>query len=157
VTVEVLPGRGVALPWPGRRLTFGMTRDEVGRAFAGRADLAATFVCGSTWAAEARLGDLVVVVFAEQSDSLAGLSVRFGHRHSGPGPNPGPGPVHVPVGLDDIDLLGWPVAEVMDALCQAGRDVRSFDGYAWIDGRTLRLNWRQPACADEVHLYPAQS
>jgi hypothetical protein len=69
--------------------------------------------------------DLQVVLFAGETDALTGVSAR--HR-------PGIGTTHVPVGLDDIDLFGWPVDEVIEALRCSGREVRVSHRNAWVDG-----------------------
>lgn len=130
VTITLLPGRGVGLPWAGRSLRFGMTLGEVRGGVGPHAELRDTFVCGAVWAKEFALDGVRVGLFAGRTDALAGVSASR---------TPGGG-THVPVGLDDIDLFGWPVAEIVDALRDAGRDVRVTRTQAWIGG-DLHLEW----------------
>jgi hypothetical protein len=130
VTLTLLPGRGVELPWAGRSLRFGMTLDEVRGGVEPHAELRDTFVCGATWAKEFALDGVRVGLFAGGTDALAGVSASR---------TPGRG-TYLPVGLDDVDLFGWPVAEILDALRDAGRDVRAARTHAWLGG-DLRLEW----------------
>lgn len=121
----LLPGRGAQLPWASPPLRFGMTLDDVRGIVEPHADLRDTFVCGAAWATSLTVADLQVVLFAGETDALAGVSAS--HR-------PDVETTHVPVGLDDIDLFGWPVDEVIDALRGAGRAVRVTRHNAWVDG-----------------------
>jgi hypothetical protein len=134
MTIELLPGRGAQLPWASPPLRFGMTLSDVRGIVQPYADLRDTFVCGATWATSLALADLQVVLFGGETDALTGVSAS--HR-------PGTGTTHVPVGLDDIDLFGWPVHEVIDALRGDGREVRVIRHNAWVDG-SLHLTSATP-------------
>lgn len=126
MTVELLPGRGARLPWAGPPLRFGMTLQEVCGLVQPYADLRDTFVCGASWARSLALADLEVGLFAGETDALSGVSAS--HR-------PDIAATHVPVGLDDVDLFGWPVDEVVEALRGVGREVRVVRHNAWVDDR----------------------
>jgi hypothetical protein len=143
VTLTLLPGRGADLPWAGRSLRFGMTLDEVRDRVEPYAELHDTFVCGAGWAKEFALDGIRVCLFADETDALAGVSAsRTPDREAS----------HTPVGLDDIDLFGWPVDEIVDALRDTGRNVRATRTGAWVDG-DLHLDWaRPPAPAFVGHL-----
>ena len=136
MTVRLLPGHGVELPWAVDPLRFGMTLDEVQSIVKPYADLHDTFVCNSAWAKRFTCDDLELVVFAGEIDALLGVSAGRGLDRDS---------VRTPVGLDDIDLFGWPVDEVIDALRHVGRDVRVNKHNARVD-RDLHLTWvAQPA------------
>jgi hypothetical protein len=134
MTIRLLPGDGVELPWAEQPLRFGMTLDEVQSIVKPYADLHDTFVCNSAWAKKFTCDDLELLVFAGESDALLGVSATRSRDRDA---------VHVPVGLDDIDLFGWPVDEVVDALENAGRDVRRNEQGASVD-RVLDLSWATP-------------
>jgi hypothetical protein len=143
MTVTLLPGRGVELP-AGRPLLFGMTLAEVRGNVEPSADLRDTFVCGAAWAKEVALDGVRVCLFAGETDALTGVSVSRTPDHQ---------TSRVPVGLDDIDLFGWPVDEVIDALRDTGRAVRATRTRAWVD-RDLHLEWTPPpAFIDNLCLY----
>ena len=134
MTIRLLPGLGVELPWGEQPLRFGMTLDEVTGIVAPHADLHDTLVFHSAWAKRFSCDDLELGVFAGEHDALLGVSAfRSRDREA----------AHMPVGLDDIDLFGWPVDEVIDALRDAGRDVRVNNHGAQVD-RDLRLTWLAP-------------
>lgn len=128
--MTLLPGHGVDLPWAGRSLRFGMTLDEVRGSVEPHADLRDTFVCGAGWARGLALEGIRVCVFADETGALAGVSASRTPDHG----------THIPVVLDDFDLFGWPVDEVLDALRDAGRHVRATRTTAWVDGY-LHLDW----------------
>jgi hypothetical protein len=134
MTITLLPGRGAELPWAGRPLRFGMTSGEARSVVEPHASLHATFVCGAAWAAGFALDGIRVSLFAGETDALAGVSV---HR------TPDHAVSRVAVGLDDIDLFGWPVDEVVEALRETGRAVRATRTIAWV-GADLRLAWTRP-------------
>jgi hypothetical protein len=140
MVLTLVPGRGAGLPWAGRSLRFGMTLDEVRGGVEPFADLHDTFVCGAAWAKAFALDGTRVGLFADESGGLTGVSASRTPDRS-----------HVPVGLDDIDLFGWPVDEVIDALRDTGRDVRATRTSAWVDG-DLRLDWARPHPAFVGHL-----
>jgi hypothetical protein len=144
MVLTLLPGHGVALPWAGRSLRFGMTLAEVRGSVEPYADLGDTFVCGAGWARKFALDGVRVCVFADRPDGLAGVSASR---------TPDGAATAVPVGLDDIDLFGWPAAEVIDALRDTGRDVRATRTSAWVDG-DLHLEWpAPPAFINHLCLY----
>jgi hypothetical protein len=145
VTITLLPGRGVELPWAGRSLRFGLPLHEARRSVEPHAQLCDTFVCGAAWAKEFALDGIRVCLFADEAGALSGVSASRTPDH---------GSSRVPVGLDDIDLFGWPVAEVVDALRDTGRDVRATRTGAWVGG-DLHLQWTRPAPAfvDDLCLY----
>jgi hypothetical protein len=146
VTLTLLPGRGATLPWAGRSLLFGMTLDGVRGSVEPHAELGDTFVCGAAWAKELALDGIRVCLFAGETGALAGVSATRTRGHDAS---------RTPVGLDDIDLFGWPVDEVLDALRDTGRDVRATRTGAWI-GADLRLGWARPAAfVDDLCLYAA--
>jgi hypothetical protein len=132
--MTLLPGHGVDLPWAGRSLRFGMTLDAVRGGVEPHADLRDAFVCGSGWAKEFAAGGLRVCVFADEAGALSGVSASRAPDDA----------AHMPVGLDDIDLFGWPVDEVLDALRDTGRRVRATRTNAWVDG-DLHLDWARHA------------
>jgi len=134
MTIRLLPGLGAELPWAEQSLRFGMTLDELASIVTPHADLHDTLVFHSAWAKRLTCDDLELGLFAGERDALLGLSVRR---------SPDRDAVHVPVGLDDIDLFGWPVDEVIDALRDAGRDVRVKNHGARVD-RDLHLTWLAP-------------
>jgi hypothetical protein len=143
MTIALLPGRGVDLPWPGRSLRFGMTLDEARGAVEPYADLRDTFVCGAAWAEEFAVDGVRVGLFADETGALVGVSAS---RTSGRAAS------RVPVGLDDIDLFGWPADVVVEALRDTGRVVRATRTSAWVGG-DLRLEWgRLPSAAFVNHL-----
>jgi hypothetical protein len=97
VTIRLLPGHGAELPWAEQPLRFGMTLDEVHSIVMPYADLHDTFVCNTTWAKRFTCDDLELLLFAGELDALIGVSARHSRDRD---------TVHVPVGLDDIDLFG---------------------------------------------------
>jgi hypothetical protein len=131
MAIKLLPGAGVTLPWADQQLQFGMTAEQVHRLVGARSDLHDAFVCGARWAKEFTTHGLRLALFAGDADALVGVSVRRQRSQ---------GSVHVPVDLDGIDLIDWPVDEVIDALRQSGRRVRRSDRHAWVDGQ-LHLGW----------------
>jgi hypothetical protein len=133
---------GVELPWAGRSLWFGMTLDEVRGSVEPYATAYDTFVCKTAWAKEFALDGIRVGVFAGDVDALAGVSASRARDHTD---------ARVAVVLDDIDLFGWPVDEVFEALRDLGRNVRATRTNAWIGG-DLRLDWAGPF-VDHLCLY----
>ena len=134
MTIRLLPGLGAELPWGKQPLRFGMALDEVAGIVTPHADLRDTLVFHSAWAKRLTCDDLEIGLFAGESDALLGVSARRGRD---------PDVAHMAVGLDDIDLFGWPVDEVIDALRDAGRDVRVTKHGAQVD-RDLNLTWLAP-------------
>jgi hypothetical protein len=144
MTIKLQPGHGAELPWAEQPLRFGMTLDEVGSIVKPYTDLHDTFVCNTAWAKRFTCDDLEIVLFAGEDDALLGVSASHSHDSRR----------HVPVGLDDIDLFGWPVDEVIDALRHAGRDVQMTDHTAWVD-QDLHLMWpTSPTPVDSTQRKP---
>jgi hypothetical protein len=141
MTMTLLPGRGVELPWAGRSLRFGMTLDEVRASVEPYATLSDTFVCGTAWAKGFALDGIRVCLFADETGVLTGVSATRGD-----------GTAPTPIGLDDIDLFGWPVDEILDVLRDLGRHVRTARTGAWIDN-DLRLSWAQDSFVVDLCLY----
>ncbi|MFI9329465.1 hypothetical protein ACIGZJ_18195 [Kitasatospora sp. NPDC052868] len=121
---ELLAGTGVALPGTGGLLRFGMDEHAAGRALAALADARPAPVPVSpaapdaAWGYSARWGDLTVAVRAGGPGRAAGAprepllhTVVLRRARSA-----SDGPGGTPVVLDDIDLFGYPAAEVLHAL-----------------------------------------
>ncbi|MGW6575596.1 hypothetical protein ACWGAN_26010 [Streptomyces sp. NPDC054945] len=116
---EVLPGTGLALPRGAGVLRFGGSEREARWAVATVADVRGTWVCGTGWAFTARYEGLDLLAYGDCPDRLG----RAGHdrhglaavhlRRYGAEPT---GPAAVPVVLRDVDLFGYPAAEVLEAL-----------------------------------------
>ncbi len=116
---DVLPCTGLALPHRAGVLRFGMSEREARWAVATLADVRETWVCGTGWAFTARYEGLELLAYGDCPDRLG----RTDHdRHGlvavhlgrcGPGPT---GPSAVAVVLQDVDLFGYPAAEVLEAL-----------------------------------------
>ncbi|PWK70108.1 hypothetical protein BCL76_10558 [Streptomyces sp. CG 926] len=116
---EVLPGTGLALPRGAGVLRFGGSEREARWAVATVADVRGTWVCGTGWAFTARYEGLDLLAYGDCPDRLG----RAGHdrhglaavhlRRYGSEPT---GPAAVPVVLRDVDLFGYPAAEVLEAL-----------------------------------------
>jgi hypothetical protein len=134
MTIRLLPGLGAELPWADQPLRFGMTLDEVAGIVTPHADLHDTLVFHSAWAKRHTCDDLDLGLFAGEDNALLGVSARRRRDRD---------VAHMPVGLDDIDLFGWPVDEVIDALRDVGRDVRVKNHGARVD-RDLHLTWLAP-------------
>jgi len=134
VTITLLPGLGAELPWAEQPLRFGMTLDEVESIVKPYGDLRDKLVFHSAWAKRLTCDDVELGLFAGEDDALLGVSAYRSRERAA---------AHMPVGLDDIDLFGWPVDEVIDALRDAGRDVRVTKHDAQVD-RGLRLTWLAP-------------
>ncbi|WP_030768101.1 MULTISPECIES: hypothetical protein [unclassified Streptomyces] len=118
---EVLPGTGLALPRGAGVLRFGGSEREARWAVATLADVRGTWVCGTGWAFTARYEGLDLLAYGDCPDRLG----RAGHDRPGLaavhlcryGSEP-TGPAAVPVVLRDVDLFGYPAAEVLEALGQ---------------------------------------
>jgi hypothetical protein len=117
----LLPGVGVELPHRAGTLRFGMSEQQAQWLISTLADVREEWVCiraraaGVAWAFFAEYGDLTISVRGGglPDDPVLGLDeVHFAWRG-----NPLPtAPAEVPVVYQDIDLFGYPIAEVEEAL-----------------------------------------
>jgi len=116
---ELLPGTGLALPRDAGVLRFGVSEREAQWAVATVADVRETWVCQAGWAFTARCDGVDLVVHGDYTDRLgrpehdrrgcAGVELR----RCEPRPSE---PSAVAVVLNDVDLFGYPAAEVAAAL-----------------------------------------
>ncbi|WP_371681470.1 hypothetical protein [Streptomyces sp. NBC_01276] len=116
---DLLPGTGLVLPHHAGVLRFGMSEQESHWAVSTLADVRETWICQTGWAFTARYEDLELLAYGDTSDRLSpsvfdqhGLAAVHLHRYEA---RP-TGPSAVPVVLRDIDLFGYPAAEVLAAL-----------------------------------------
>ncbi|MGK5728124.1 hypothetical protein [Streptomyces sp. URMC 124] len=116
---ELLPGIGLALPHSAGVLRFGMSERETQWAVATLADVRETWVCQTGWAFTACYDGLELLAYGDCTDRQGRIGLdRDGFagvhlRRCGSTPT---GPSAVPVVLRDIDLFGYPAAEVLAAL-----------------------------------------
>jgi hypothetical protein len=145
MTIDLMLGSGIRMS--SCRLTFGMSFDEFRAALIGVAEPRDAFVCRSGWAERFSVGGLDVLAAADESGALQVISVSR--------PLPAP-PGADPVSLDDVDLFGWPVDDLIAALRDAGFDIRDHrDGKAWINGQIWLLYAPRPhSYAYSLSLYP---
>ncbi|WP_327281417.1 MULTISPECIES: hypothetical protein [unclassified Streptomyces] len=119
---DVLPGTGLALPHRAGVLRFGMSGQDAQWAVSTLADVRETWVCRAGWAFTADYEGLELLVYGDCTDRLGrtdrddhGLAAvhlrRYDSKPTGP-----TGPSAVPVVLHDVDLFGYPAAEVLAAL-----------------------------------------
>ncbi|MEE1783636.1 hypothetical protein PUR71_12065 [Streptomyces sp. SP17BM10] len=116
---ELLPETGLVLPRGAGVLRFGMSEREAQWAAATLADVHEYWVCQVGWAFSARYEGLEVLAYGDVVDrygrtelDVQGLASVCVLRHdSSP-----TGPSAVPVVLGDVDLFGYPAAEVLAAL-----------------------------------------
>ncbi|MEU8513899.1 hypothetical protein AB0C76_20260 [Kitasatospora sp. NPDC048722] len=116
---ELLPSTGLVLPHGAGVLRFGMSERDAQWAVATLADVREYWACQAGWAFSARYEGLELLVFGDVVDRLGrterdvdGLaSVRVLRHDRAP-----TGPSAVPVVLQDVDLFGYPAAEVLAAL-----------------------------------------
>ncbi|MCX5207838.1 hypothetical protein OG689_00630 [Kitasatospora sp. NBC_00240] len=112
---ELSPGTGLALPQDAGVLRFGMSERECQWAVATLADVRETWICQAGWAFSACYEGVELVLWGDSMDRLG----RADHDRHGfaavelrrcePRPTR---PSAVAVVLDDIDLFGYPAAEV---------------------------------------------
>ncbi|MEV0415558.1 hypothetical protein AB0I68_33510 [Streptomyces sp. NPDC050448] len=116
---DLLPGTGLALPRRAGVLRFGMSERESQWAVATLADVRETWVCQSGWAFTARYEGVDLLAYGDCTDRLGrtdhdrhGLAaVHLRRYESRP-----TGPSAVSVVFRDVDLFGYPAAEVLAAL-----------------------------------------
>lgn len=136
---ELLPGTGVLLPNGAGLLRFGMDADTTRETLAGLGAVRGAEVPDATWAYTVWSGDVELTAHAntvdrpEPGDPLLDAVVlkRPGHPVWPVPGRPVPdrpmarrrafrqewrGPAGIPVVLDDVDLFGYPAAEVLEAL-----------------------------------------
>ncbi|MGI5230757.1 hypothetical protein [Actinoallomurus sp. CA-142502] len=121
----LLPGVGVELPHGAGTLRFGMSEHDAQWAVSTLADVRESWVCGAAWAFGAAYGDLVLGVLGGPRRGAGLAEVSF-ERPGGMADVAG----RVPVVWADVDLFGYPLAEVETAL------PRSRPAYAPAPGRT---------------------
>jgi hypothetical protein len=109
----LLPLAGVELPRGAGTLRFGMSEREAQWSVSTLADVREGWVCGWGWAFEARYGDLTVSVRGGGRPEDSGLEEIGFERQGDPVPAT---PGDVPVVWNDIDLFGYPIPEVEQAL-----------------------------------------
>ncbi|MFJ4321275.1 hypothetical protein ACIP46_39310 [Streptomyces lavendulae] len=116
---DVLPGVGLVLPHRAGVLRFGMSEQESQWAVSTLADVRETWICQTGWAFTARYEDLELLAYGDTTDRLGrtdrdrhGLTAVHLHRYEA---RP-TGPSVVPVVLHDVDLFGYPAAEVLATL-----------------------------------------
>ncbi|MGW0903284.1 hypothetical protein [Streptomyces sp. NPDC002853] len=115
---ELFPEVGLRLPGCAGTLRFGMEERTAQWAVATIADVRDGWVCGARWAFSAQYQGLTLEAYGDTTDRRDG-------RQSSPGlaginlardPFTLAGPSACPVVLRDINLFGYPTAEVSDAL-----------------------------------------
>ncbi|MFE2409388.1 hypothetical protein ACFXDE_13705 [Kitasatospora sp. NPDC059408] len=116
---ELLPETGLVLPRGAGALRFGMSEREAQWAVATLADVHEYWVCQAGWAFSARYEGLELLAFGDVVDrsgrtgrDVDGLASVYVQRHD-PAPT---APSAVPVVLQDVDLFGYPAAEVLAVL-----------------------------------------
>ncbi|MFF7081736.1 hypothetical protein [Streptomyces lavendulae] len=116
---NVLPGTGLSLPHRAGVLRFGMSEQESQWAISTLADVRETWICQTGWAFTARYEGLELLAYGDTTDRLGrtdrdrhGLAAVHLHRYEA---RPS-GPSAVPVVLHDVDVFGYPAAEVLAAL-----------------------------------------
>jgi hypothetical protein len=127
----LLPLVGVELPRGAGTLRFGMSEREAQWAVSTLADVREGWVCGWGWTFEARYGDLTISVSGSGLPGDPGLAEIGFERQGAPLQTT---PADVPVVWNDIDLFGYPLSEVEEALA-------AFGPYQELG---LRLNNRRP-------------
>lgn len=113
----LLPRAGVELPRGAGTLRFGMSEREAQWAVATLADVREGWVCGWGWTFEARYGGLTISVSGGGLPEDPGLAEIGFERQGDPAPA---APGDVPVVWNDIDLFGYPIPEVEEALAASG-------------------------------------
>jgi hypothetical protein len=106
----LLPLAGVELPRGAGTLRFGMSEREAQWSVAALADVREGWVCGWGWAFGARYGDLTISACGGGLPGEPGLE-EIGFERQGVPAAPGDVPV-----WNDIDLFGYPIPEVEEAL-----------------------------------------
>ncbi|GAA0656283.1 hypothetical protein GCM10010193_03480 [Kitasatospora atroaurantiaca] len=123
---ELLPGVGVVLPDGAGTLRFGMDGDTTRETLARLGQVRVEGALDEAWTCTVQWGDLELTAGADgidRSDPLLAnvvLSRAWHPRRPTVGRGTRPpawhGPAGVPVILDDIDLFGYPAAEVLEVL-----------------------------------------
>ncbi|WP_141951988.1 hypothetical protein [Actinoallomurus bryophytorum] len=109
----LLPRVGVELPCGAGTLRFGMSEREAQWSVSTLADVREGWVCGWGWTFEARYGDLTISACGGGLPGEPGLEeIGFGRQGDPVPATPG----DVPVVWHDIDLFGYPIPEVEEAL-----------------------------------------
>jgi hypothetical protein len=127
----LLPLTGVELPRGAGTLKFGMSEREAQWSVATLADVREGWVCGWGWTFEAGYGDLTICVSGGGLPGDPGLA-EIGFERQGDPVQAAPG--DVPVVWNDIDLFGYPISEVEEAIA-------AFRPYQELG---LRLHGRRP-------------
>lgn len=109
----LLPRVGVELPRGAGTLRFGMSEREAQWSVSTLADVREGWICGWGWAFEARYGDLTISACGGGLPGEPGLEEIGFERQGDPVPA---APGDVPVVWNDIDLFGYPIPEVEEAL-----------------------------------------
>ncbi|MFF0561365.1 hypothetical protein [Streptomyces sp. NPDC004266] len=137
---ELLPGVGVVLPGDTGTLRFGADERTAAEVLAGLGRVRA--LPEAPWIHTARWGDVEVAAHADEADRVAArpgepplrsvVLSRGGSASSGPG--------GTPVVLGDVDLFGYPAAEVLEAL--GGHrppelEIRPADGHGYLTSVAL--------------------
>ncbi|MFJ4321250.1 hypothetical protein ACIP46_39180 [Streptomyces lavendulae] len=116
---DVLPGAGLVLPHRAGVLRFGMSEQESQWAVSTLADVRETWICQTGWAFTARYEGLELLAYGDTRDRLGGTdrdrhglaAVHLCRYEAIPTE-----PSVVPVVLHNVDLFGYPAAEVLAAL-----------------------------------------
>ncbi|MYS23598.1 MULTISPECIES: hypothetical protein [unclassified Streptomyces] len=112
---ELVLSKGLLLPLGAGLLTVGMSEREAQDMVATLADVREGWQCGAGWSFVARYEGLGLTISGDVSDrwgvlpdmpGLRGVAVA---RHT----TAPTGPSAVPVVLDDVDLFGYPEAEIL--------------------------------------------
>ncbi|MFD4657817.1 hypothetical protein ACFWP2_19565 [Kitasatospora sp. NPDC058444] len=140
---ELLPGLGVRLPGAAGTLRFGLDERATAQALAGLGPLLPRPVPDAAWSRTARWADVEVTAGAVESDVDA-AEPGEALLHSvvlSRGPSAAHAPGGTPVVLADVDLFGYPAAEVLEALgdgLPAELSLRPRDRRGYLTSVTLR-------------------
>lgn len=108
---ELIPHAGVELPFGYGKLEFGMTQEAVRHVAARFGVLRPTWVCGTAWSLRVEAGDRRIDVLGHEADEsvtefwISRLSTY-----------PWGAPAGLSVTYRGIDLFGYPLAEIEEAL-----------------------------------------
>jgi hypothetical protein len=107
---ELVPGTGVRLPHCAGLLRFGITQRQAQWMASMLGDVREGWMCGAVWTFSARCDD--IVIGAAATGEAQGLDLVWVERRD---PEPA-WPARTPVVWQDIDLFGYPAAEVEAAI-----------------------------------------
>jgi hypothetical protein len=138
----LFPRVGVELPHRAGMLRFGMSEREAQWLVSTLADVREGWICGWAWAFDARYGDLTISVSGGSlpEGPATGLEEIGFERHGNPIPTT---PADVPIVWNDIDLFGYPIPEVEEALTAS----RHRDVLQDVRAEELGLTLSRPAVA----------